>query len=146
MKNEFVSMSKGAAKGVLPALLAFVVVISWGTAVASEQYGMPSEAEAHRNAYTSAGSSVEEVACVDSLRRQEDMLFLNGEPFALDRETRIEGERGGTIRPEDIPIGAQIEVWYRTGSTLEDSAYGPETKILTRIRVLEVPEGKKPMR
>jgi hypothetical protein len=146
MKNESLSMWKNGAKGILPSLVLLAVLSLCGTAVASEQYGMPSEAEAHRNAYTSGGSSFEEVAWVKSLRRQEDMLFLNGEPFVLNRETRIEEERGGMIRLEDIPTGAQIEVRYRTGSTLEDSGYGPESKILTRIRVLQVPEGKKPLR
>ena len=90
--------------------------------------------------------TAEQVAWVKSLRKQEDRLFVNDEPFVLKRETRFEDERGAKIRLEDIPLGARIEVQYRTGSRLEESGYGPEVKILTRIRLVQPPPGKKPVR
>jgi hypothetical protein len=71
---------------------------------------------------------------------------VNGEPFVLKRQTRIEDERGAKIRLEDIPLGAQIDVRYRTGSTLEDSGDGPDVRILTRIRIVRLPERKDPVR
>lgn len=146
MKSKSLPTWKDAARGLFPALLVLAVVFSCETVGASESYEMPGESEAYRNAYTGTGESFQEVAWVKSLRRQEDRVFLNGEAFVLRRETRIEEEQGGRIRLEDIPVGAQIEVWYRTGSTLEDSGYGPKTRILSRIRVLEAPQGRRPLR
>ena len=105
---------------------------------------MPSEQEARHD--TGRGSTVETVILVSSLRTQEDRLFVNEEPFVLKRQTRIEDERGAKIHVEDIPYGAQIEMRYRTGSTLEDSGDGPDARILTRIRIVELPEKKKPVR
>ena len=125
-------------------LLAFAFAFCCGAVGASERYGMPSEQEARHD--TGGGSTVEEVAWVSSLRKQEDRLFLNGEPFVMKRQTRIEDERGAKIRIEDIPYGAQIEVQYRTGSTLEDSGDGPDAKVLTRIRIVQLPEKNKPVR
>jgi len=121
-------------------------MIAWNGVGASERYGMPSEEEAHRQGYTDTGGTAEQVAWVKSLSTQEDRLFVNDEPFVLKRQTRFEDERGARIRLEDIPLGARIEVQYRTGSRLEESGYGPEVKILTRIRLVQPPPGKKPVR
>ena len=71
---------------------------------------------------------------------------MNGEPFVLKRQTRFEDERGSKIGLEDIPLGGKVEVQYHKGSRLEESGYGPETKILTRIRLIQPPPGKKPVR
>ena len=134
--------SRKAGKTLLFGFLIFAVMIAWNGVGASERYGMPSEEEApawdtgHRG-YRRAGRLVK------SLRKQEDRLFVNDEPFVLKRQTRFEDERGAKIRLEDIPLGARIEVQYRTGSRLEESGYGPEVKILTRIRIV-APPGKKP--
>jgi hypothetical protein len=106
---------------------------------ADERYGMPSEGEAHRQGDSKTGTAVEQGTWVKSLRMHEDRLFLNGEPFVLEQETRFEDQRGGRIGLQDIPRGARVEVQYRTGSRLEESRYGPETKILTRLRVVELP-------
>jgi len=113
---------------------------------ASERYGMPSEAEAQRQGHTDTKGTAEQVAWVTSLHKQEDRLFVNGEPFVLKAQTRFEDERGAKIGLKDIPLGAKIEVQYHMGSRLEESGYGPETRILTRIRLLQPPPGKKPVR
>lgn len=138
--------SRKAGKTFLFGFLIFAVMIAWNGVGASERYGMPSEEEAHRQGYTDTGGTAEQVAWVKSLRKQEDRLFVNDEPFVLNRETRFEDDRGAKIRLEDIPLGARIEVQYRTGSRLEESGYGPEVKILTRIRLVQPPPGKKPVR
>jgi hypothetical protein len=131
----------------LAGVLLFTAVLGWEAVGASEKRGMPSEEEAYRNGgYAAGGTSSEEVVWVKSLRKQEDRLFVNGEPFVLKRETRLEDEGGMRIRLEEIPLGSQIEVQYRTGMTLENSGYSPETKVLTRIRLLEPPPGKEPVR
>jgi hypothetical protein len=136
--------SRKAGK-ILPfGFLIFAVMLAWEGVGASERYGMPSEEEAHRQGYTGTGGTAEQLEWVKSLRKQEDRLFVNGEPFVLERETRFEDERGARIGLENIPLGARIEVQYRTGSRLEESAYGPEVKILTRIRLVKPPPGKKP--
>jgi hypothetical protein len=130
--------------GILAGALLLVIVFAWERVGASEQYGMPSEQEAHGQSSSGDGSTFEQVARVKSLRKQEDRLFVNGVPFVLGRETRIEDERGRRVGIGDIPLGAQIEMQGQTGSSLEDSAYGPETRILLRLRVLHSPQGKKP--
>jgi len=137
--------SRKAGKAFLFGFLISAVMLAWQGVGASERYEMPSEDEAHRNGYTGTGATAEQVAWVKSLRKQEDRLFVNGEPFVLKRQTRFEDERGAKIGLEDIPLGARIEVQYRTGSRLEESGYGPEAKILTRIRLLQLPPGKKPV-
>jgi hypothetical protein len=120
------------------------VMFAWEEVGASERYGMPSEQEAQRQGHKGTGATAEQVAWVKSLRKQEDRLFVNGEPFVLKHQTRFEDQRGARIRLEDIPLGARIQVQYRTGSRLEESGYGPEAKILTRIRLVQPPAGKKP--
>jgi len=137
--------SRKAGKTLVFGFLIFAVTLAWGGVGANEKYGMPSEEEAHRQGYTGSGGTAEQLAWVESLRKQEDRLFVNGEPFVLERQTRFEDKRGARIGLEDIPLGAKIEVQYRMGSRLEDSGYGPETKILTRIRIIQPPAGKKPV-
>jgi len=135
---------KDAGRGLLAGVLLLAFAFCCGAVGASERYGMPSEQQSRH--YTGAGSTVDTVVLVSSLRMQEDRLFVNGEPFVLKSQTRIEDERGGKIRIEDIPYGAQIEVRYCTGSTLEDSGDGPDARILKRIRIVQLPEKKKPVR
>lgn len=146
MNQQGLGRSKRTRKGLLIGILLFTVLVAWETVGASEKYGMPSEEEARRQGYMLSGTRAEEVARVRSLITQEDRLFVNGEPFVLKRQTRFEDERGMRIRLQDIPAGAQIELEYRTGSTLEESGYGPEAKILRRIRIVQPPAGKKPVR
>jgi|GEM_PF-2709890 len=138
--------SRKAGWTLLFGVLIFAVMVAWEGVGASERYGMPSEEEAHRQGHAGTGGTAEELVWVKSLRKQEDRLFVNGEPFVLKRQTRFEDERGARIGLEDIPRGARIEVQYRTGSRLEESGYGPEAKILTRIRLVQPPAGKKPVR
>lgn len=144
MNQEGLHRSKRLKKGFLFGVVLLGVVFAWEAVGAGEKYGMPSEYEARSQGYRSAGEAGEQVARVKSLRKQEDRLFVNGEPFVLKRQTRFEDERGVGIGLEDIPLGAQIELEYRTGSTLEESGYGPEAKILTRIRLVQLPPGNKP--
>ena len=124
--------------------LALAVVLVWGEASASEKTGMPSEQKALQERYAGSGAGTETIARVKSLRRHEDRLFLNGEPYVLKRTTRVEDEEGARIDLEEIPLGAQIEVEYRTGSRLEESGYGPDTKILTKIRLVQPPPRTQP--
>jgi len=135
-------LSRKTGKIILFGFLIFAVTLAWEAVGASEKYGMPSEEEAHRQGYTGKGGTAEQLSRVESLHKQEDRLFVNGEPFVLERQTRFENERGARIGLKDIPLGARIEVQYRTGSRLEESGYGPETKILTRIRLIQRPAGK----
>jgi hypothetical protein len=146
MNHRGLDRSCRACKGILAGVLLFTVMLGWEAAGAGEKLGMPSEAEAYRQGNATMGSSAEQVAWVTSLRKQEDRLFVNGEPFVLKARTRFEDKRGAKIGLGDIPVGSQIEVQYRTGLSLENSGYSPETKILTRIRLLEPPPGKKPVR
>jgi hypothetical protein len=146
MNNRGLHRSHKARKGVFAGVLLFAALLSWEGVRAGEKYGMPSEQEAHQCGHLNTGTKAEQVAWVKSLRKQEDRLFVNGEPFVLERETRFEDHRGTRISLQDIPLGAQIEVQYRTGLGLENSGYGPETKILTRIRLVQSPPGKKPAR
>jgi hypothetical protein len=98
---------------------------------------MPSEREARGDSDGGGGSTFEQVVRVKSLRKQEDRLFVNEEPFFLKRETLIEDEKGRKIGLGDVPLGAEIEMRVQTGSTLEDSSYGPEARILLRIQVVQ---------
>jgi hypothetical protein len=146
MKTQGFHRSKKANRRLLGGVLLFTVVFAWGGVGASEKYGMPSEDQARRQGYLGSGTGTEQVARVSSLRVQEDRLFVNGEPFILKRQTRFEDERGVRIGLQDIPLGAGIELEYQTGSDREESGYGPEAKILTRIRIVQPPQGKKPVR
>jgi hypothetical protein len=146
MKNRG-SSSRGKTEKVLfGGILLFAVLFCCRAVGADEEYGMPSEQEARQHGYTSAEPEVEQVVGVESIRKEEDRLFLNGEPFVLKRDTRFLDERGARIQLEDIPLGARIEVKYHKGSGLEDSGYGPEEKLLTTIRLVQPPPGKKPLR
>ncbi len=136
--------SKKLRRAFLAGVLLLAVAFAREGPGASEKYGMPSEDEARRYGYTGSGRTGEQLARVRSLATQEDRLFVNGEPFVLKRQTRFEDERGARIRLEEIPAGAQIAIEYRTGSNLEDSGYGPEAKILTRVRIVAPPPQQKP--
>jgi hypothetical protein len=138
MNDKSLFLWKDEGRGLLAGVLLLAFLFCCGAVGASERYGMPSEQEARH--HSGGGSTVEQAVEVKSLRMQEDRLFVNGEPYVLKRRTRVEDERGAKIRVEDIPRGAQIEVRYRTGSTLEDSADGPDARILTTIRIVELPE------
>lgn len=138
--------SRKAGKTLLFGFLIFAVMLAWERVGASERYGMPSEEVARRDGHTGSAATAEQVAWVKSLRAQEDRLFVNGEPFVLKRQTRFEDERGSKIGLKDIPLGAKVEVQYHKGSRLEESGYGPEAKILTRIRLLQPPPEEKPVR
>jgi len=138
MKHRGLSFWNEAGRAVLAGVLVCAGVVIGSQAVgASEKYGMPSEQEARQHATT---STVEQMFWVESIYKQEDRLFLNGEPFVLEGQTRIEDEYGSRVRVEEIPVGAQVEVLYRAGSNLEDSAYGPEAKILTKVRIVQRPK------
>jgi len=146
MNHRGLCGSRKTGKTLLFGFLIFAVMLAWEGVGASERYGMPSEEVARRDGHAGTGATAEQVAWVKSLRTQEDRLFVNGEPFVLKRQTRFEDERGAKIGLKDIPLGAKIEVRYHMGSRLEESGYGPEAKILTKIRLIQPPPGKKPVR
>ncbi len=120
-------------------MVSVALVLGWSEVSANERTGMPSERQALEERYAGTGAGTDAVARVQSLRRHEDRLFVNGEPYILKSTTRFEDEDGFQIGLEDIPLGAQIEVEYRTGSGLEESGYDPGTKILTKIRIVQAP-------
>lgn len=145
MNHRKLCWPRKTCKGILAGAVGLAVLFASQGVGANEKYGMPSEAEARQQGYTSTSPSAEQSVRLESLRKQEDRLFVNGEPFVLPRQMRVEDERGARIGLEDIPLGAQIVLHYRRGSRLEDSGYGPETKILTKIRMVEPPPKKKPV-
>lgn len=144
MMEALLSVFRLPRTGLLAGALLFAVVFAWEGAGATEQYGMPSEQATREQTYGSGGTTFVQVARVSSLRKHEDRLFVNVEPFVLKSETRFEDERGRRIEMGEIPLGAQIEMHVQRGSYLEDSGYGPDTRILMRMRILQRPEENKP--
>lgn len=127
---------------VIWALLLSVLFVAGG-AGADEKYGMPSESEARRQARAGSWPTSEQLVRIESLTKQEDMLFVNGESYVLRTQTRFEDEGGSRIGFQQIPVGAKVELHYHMGSRLEDSGYGPNTRILTKLRIVEPPPKKK---
>jgi hypothetical protein len=103
---------------------------------ADEKDAMSSEAGARRP-MNLAGSLMEEQLIVKSLRASEDRLYVNEEPFVLTHQTSIVDERGRKLRPGSIWVGWLVEVRYRTGEKSEARVYGPDEKVLVRMRVLK---------
>jgi hypothetical protein len=103
---------------------------------ARERDGMPSERRARWPLYLGQRLNEEQVI-VKSLRTQEDRLYVNEEPFVLTHQTSFVDERGRRLRPGSLWVGWLVELHYRTGEKSESHAYGPDQKVLVRMRVLE---------
>lgn len=103
---------------------------------AREQGGMPSELASRWPMYT--GERFDEVqVIIKSLKSQEDRLFVNDEPFVVTHHTLIVDERGRRLGPGSIWVGWLVELRYRTGQKSEARSYGPDEKVLVRMRVLK---------
>ncbi len=102
---------------------------------AHEKGGMPSELDARWPLNRGEGLHEEEVI-VKSLKAEENHLYINSEPFVLDHRTTFVDERGRRLRPGSLWVGWLVELRYRTGQRSEARAYGPDEKILVRMRVL----------
>ncbi len=74
---------------------------------------------------------------VKSLTSHEDRLYVNDEPFVVTHQTSIVDERGRRLRPGSLWVGWLVELRYRTGRKSEARAYGPDQKVLVRMRVLD---------
>jgi hypothetical protein len=140
-KGPIDSRPRAAVVGaVLLLLLASCVV----NLTANEKDGMPSELASRWTMYT--GERFDEAqVIIKSLKSQEDRLYVNDEPYVVTHQTKILDERGRKLRPGSIWVGWLVELHYRTGRKSEAPSYGPDEKVLVRMRVLkrlEKPSGK----
>jgi hypothetical protein len=127
-----VRLGMGFAAWTLLALTA-----SAGHAVAArERDSVTSELEARWPTYTGERFNQNQMI-VKSLRSHEDRLYVNDEPFVVTHQTLIVDERGRRLRPGCIWVGWLVEVQYRTGERSEGRGYGPDEKVLVRMRVLK---------
>ncbi len=127
----------GPRIGVVAALLLLPVLFSSGyTAAARERDVMPSEREARWPMYLGETFQEDQVI-IQSLKTHEDRLYVNDEPFVLTNQTSIVDERGRRLRPGSLWVGWLVELRYRTGKRSEVRAYGPDEKVLVRMRVLK---------
>lgn len=101
-----------------------------------EKDGMPSELAARWPMYTGERFDEEQVI-IKSLKSREDRLYVNEEPFVVTHQTSIVDERGRKFRPGSMWVGWLVELRYRTGQESEARAYGPDEKILVRMRILK---------
>jgi len=106
------------------------------TAAAREKDAVPSELEARWPTYLGERFAEDQVI-VKSLRASEDRLYVNEDPFVLTDQTSIVDERGRRLRPGSIWVGWLVELRYRTGRKSEARVYGPDEKVLVRMRVLK---------
>jgi hypothetical protein len=121
----------------LVASFLFVLTVTIGSAVdARVRCAMPSE-RAARWTRNLGEKFTEDQVIVKSLRTSEDRLYVNEEPFVLTHKTSIVDERGRRLRPGIIWVGWLVELRYRTGQKSEARAYGPDEKVLLRMRVLK---------
>jgi len=116
--------------------LLFLTATIGFTVEAREKDAMPSEREARWPTYLGERFAEDQVI-VKSLRTSEDRLYLNEEPFVLTHQTSIVDEKGRRLRPGSIWVGWLVEVRYRTGQKSEARAFGPDEKVLVRMRVLK---------
>jgi hypothetical protein len=144
MNQRGVFSPAGPRKGTVIWTLLLSVLWCAGGVGADEKYGMPSESEARRQGHAGAWPTSEQIVRIESLSRQEDMLIVNGEAFVVKNQARFEDEGGARIDIRRIPLGAKVELQYHMGSRLEDSGYGPNTRILTKLRIVEPPPKKTP--
>ena len=117
------------------ALLLFLVLGVVGL-TALEKDGMLRELAARWPVYAGERFDEEQVI-IKSLKSREDRLYVNDEPFVITHHTSIVDERGRRLRPGNIWVGWLVELRYRTGRKSEARSYGPDEKVLVRMRVLE---------
>jgi hypothetical protein len=124
-------------RNILVASLLLLLAATIGITVDSRNKdATPSEFEARWPTYR-GGRVAEDQVIVKSLRTSEDRLYLNEEPFVLTHQTSIVDERGRKLRPGSIWVGWLVELRYQTGQKSEARGYGPDEKVLVRMRVLK---------
>jgi hypothetical protein len=136
MRQKGNGVFAGQRNRLVASFLLFLTATIGFTVEAREKDAMPSEREARWPTYLGE-SLTEDQVIVKSLRTSEDTLYLNEEPFVLTHQTSIVDEKGRRLRPGSIWVGWLVEVRYRTGQKSEARAYGPDEKVLVRMRVLK---------
>lgn len=131
--GDIITRPRGA---VLGAFFLLFLVLSVVNLTARENDGMPGELAARWPMYVGERFDEEQVI-VKSLKSLEDRLYVNDEPFIVTHQTLIVDERGRKLRPGSIWVGWLVELRYRTGQKSEARAYGPDDKVLVRMRVLK---------
>jgi hypothetical protein len=122
--------------GLVTGILVLFLAAAGHEAAAREGNAMPSELKARWPVYAGERFNEEQVI-VKSLKTHEDRLYVNDEPFVLTHQTSIVDERGRRLRPGSIWVGWLVELSYRTGERSEGRGYGPDEKVLVRMRVLK---------
>ncbi len=74
---------------------------------------------------------------LQSLKKQENLLILNGETFVFNDRLRVKDVNGERIRLKDLSIGTRIGIQYSYGLTDSDSHNGPKENILMKIWVIK---------
>jgi hypothetical protein len=137
MQNQRVSADNIRPRvAVVGAVLLLFLASSVVNLTAREKDGVPSELAARWPLYTGERFHEEQVI-VKSVKSQEDRLYVNDEPFVVTHQSRIVDERGRRLRPGSIWVGWLVELRYRTGQKSEARSYGPDEKVLVRMRVLK---------
>ncbi len=126
---------------VVAAFFLLFLALSVVDLTAREKDAMRSELESRWPMYTGERFDEDQVI-VKSLKSHEDRLYVNDEPFIVTHQTSIVDERGRRLRPGIMWVGWLVELRYRTGRTSEGRAYGPDQKVLVRMRVLKRLPGK----
>ncbi len=140
MQNERAPVDIRPRIAVVGAFLLLSLVLSVVNLTAREKDGMPSELAARWPMYAGERFNEEQVI-IKSLEAEEDRLYVNDEPFVVTHRTLIVDERGRRLRPGSIWVGWLVELRYRTGQKSEARAYGPDEKVLVRMRVLKRLQG-----
>ena len=144
MQKERASVDVGPKVAAVGAVLLLFLASCVVNLTASKKDGMPSELASRWPMYT--GERFDEAQLIiKSIKSQEDRLYVNDEPYVVTHQTKIVDERGRKLRPGRIWVGWLVELHYRTGQESEARSYGPDEKVLVRMRVLkrlEKPSGK----
>jgi|GEM_PF-3197248 len=136
MKNEKGPVHISPRAAVVGAVLLLFLTSSVVNLTAREKDSMPSELASRWPMYT--GERFDEAqVIVKSIKSQEDRLYVNDEPFVVTHQSKIVDERGRKLRPGSMWVGWLVELRYRTGQKSEARSYGPDEKVLVRMRVLK---------
>ena len=140
MQNEKAPVDIRPRIAVVGAFLLLSLVLSVVNLTAREKDRMSSELAARWPMYAGERFNEEQVI-VKSLKSLEDRLYVNDEPFVVTHQTLIVDERGRKLRPGSIWVGWLVELRYRSGQKSEARSYGPDDKVLVRMRVLKRLQG-----
>ena len=73
---------------------------------------------------------------VESIRLDEDHLFLNEERFRLTHRTKCFNREGKRVPARNLPEQGTVELRYEKRPKNEEHPYGSKEKILLMLRVL----------